>query len=59
MLADARVRELRVGSRFCTAFDELRNYLTIQATAGVRITSSERKQIVNRRWSALMAELSV
>ena len=45
-------------SRFCTAFDELRNYLRIQRVQGNRVTASERREIFKTRWSTLMAELA-
>ena len=46
-------------SRFCTAFDELRNYLRTQIPSDGPTTSAQRRQIFNQRWSTLMAELSV
>ncbi len=45
-------------SRFCMAYDELRNYLRIKPSATSAVKSSERKEIFRRRWSTLMAELS-
>ena len=46
-------------SRFCTAFDELRNYLRVKRSGHKRTTSADRRQIFRTKWSALMAELSV
>ena len=45
-------------SRFCTAFDELRNYLRIRTTANNTLTPPERRRIFKQRWSTLLAELS-
>ncbi len=45
-------------SRFCNAFDELRNYLRIQTVSGQRVSASSRRQIFTERWSTLMTELS-
>ena len=45
-------------SRFCTAFDELRNYLRIRTTASRPVASSEKRRIFKQRWSTLMAVLS-
>ena len=45
-------------SRFCAAFDELRNYLRNGTTASQPVTSSDRRRTFQTRWSALLAELS-
>ena len=45
-------------SRFCAAFDELRNYLRVRKTRGERVTASDRRRAFKTRWSALLAELS-
>ena len=45
-------------SRFCTAFDELRNYLRVPAMDGKQVSASSRRQIFTERWSTLMTELS-
>jgi putative transposase len=45
-------------SRFCTAFDELRNYLRVTATDGQQVSASSRRNIFTERWSTLMTELS-
>lgn len=45
-------------SRFCTAFDELRNYLKLEQGDTVPPTSAQRRDAFNERWSTLMAELS-
>ncbi len=51
-------KKFESASRFCTAFDELRNYLRIQTPSDRRMASAQRREIFNQRWSALMAELS-
>ena len=46
-------------SRFCTAFDELRNYLRYKDHGHHnRITAAERRTIFTQRWSSLLAELA-
>ena len=45
-------------SRFCTAFDELRNYLRITDSNHDGITAAEKRTVFSARWSALMAELA-
>jgi len=45
-------------SRFCSAFDELRNYLRVPIVSNQRISASSRRQIFTDKWSALMTELS-
>jgi hypothetical protein len=45
-------------SRFCTAFDELRNYLTVTDSTHDGITAAEKRTVFSARWSTLMAELA-
>ena len=45
-------------SRFCTAFDELRNYLRVTGSKRNGITAAERRTVFSARWSSLMAELA-
>jgi transposase-like protein len=45
-------------SRFCSAFDELRNYLKVGALDGQQASASSRRIIFTQRWSTLMTELS-
>ena len=45
-------------SRFCTAFDELCNYLRVRPTHGKHVPASHRREIFAGRWSALMTELA-
>ena len=44
--------------RFCTAFDELRDYLRVKRSEVEPITASDRRQIFRTKWATLMAELS-
>ena len=44
-------------SRFCTAFDELRNYLRATGSSANRMTAAEKRTVFSARWSTLMAEL--
>ena len=45
-------------SRFCNAFDELRNYLRVRPTGGEHVPADARRKIFTDRWSTLMHELS-
>jgi transposase-like protein len=45
-------------SRFCSAFDELRNYLRVRSMDDEPIPASKRREIFTARWSALMTELA-
>jgi len=45
-------------SRFCSAFDELRNYLRVRAVDGQQVSASDRRRIFTDKWSTLMTELS-
>jgi putative transposase len=45
-------------SRFCTAFDELRNYLRVTDSTHDGITAAEKRTVFSARWSTLMAELA-
>ena len=51
-------RNFESASRFCSAFDELRNYLRISSVADEPVPASKRKHIFTGRWSTLMAELA-
>ncbi len=44
--------------RFCSAFDELRQYLRIPNRPGEHVSSSERRRVFGARWQTLMAELA-
>ncbi len=52
-------RNFESASRFCTAFDELRNYLRVRATGGEHLPAASRREIFTRRWSTLMTDLAV
>jgi len=45
-------------SRFCSAFDELRNYLRGTGSTHDRIKAAEKRTVFSARWSTLMAELA-
>ena len=45
-------------SRFCSAFDGLRNYVRVRAVDGQRVPAPSRRQIFTARWTALMTELA-
>jgi putative transposase len=45
-------------SQFCTAFDELRNYLRVTDSNHDAITAATKRAIFTARWSTLMAELT-
>jgi len=45
-------------SRFCTAFDELQNYLRVRPTSGEHVSADVRRKIFTDKWSSLMTELS-
>ncbi|MDA1297881.1 MAG: IS6 family transposase [Chloroflexi bacterium] len=45
-------------SRFCTAFDELRNYLKVRTTGREQVSASDRRRIFSDKWTTLMAELA-
>ena len=54
MLGSARFES---ASRFCTAFDELRNYLRIRSTGGEHVPADIRRENFTNKWSTLMTEL--
>jgi transposase-like protein len=43
-------------SRFCTAFDELRNYLRVQPVGSEQVSADVRRKIFTNKWSTLMTE---
>jgi len=51
-------KQFESASRFCTAFDELRNYLRVQSGGSKHVPAKVRRQIFANRWSTLMTELS-
>ena len=44
-------------SRFCTAFDELRNYLRNRSTGGEQVPADIQRENFTNKWSTLMTEL--
>jgi len=44
-------------SRFCTAFDELRNYLRVGRSGGERDSATDRRQVFRTKWTTLIEEL--
>jgi len=51
-------KQFESASHFCTAFDELRNYLSIRSVGREHVSASRRREIFTERWSTLMTELS-
>ena len=49
-------RSFESASRFCSAFDELRNYLRIGPVDDEPVAASRRREIFTARWSAPMTE---
>ncbi len=44
--------------RFCSAFDELRQYLRIRLRSGEQVSLSERRRVFLARWQGLMEEMA-
>ena len=57
-VAMAKFAKFESASRFCTAFDELRNYLRVRGRDGEHVPANARRKIFTERWSTLMTELS-
>ncbi len=51
-------RNFESASRFCTAFDELRNYLRVRSVDDEPVAASRRREIFTGRLSTLMTELA-
>jgi putative transposase len=51
-------KQFESASRFCTEFDELRNYLRVQSTGSEHVSAEVRRKIFTNKWSTLMTELS-
>ncbi len=49
---------LESAKRFCSAFEELRQYLRIRPPTGEQVSLSERRQVFLARWQALTAEMA-
>ena len=50
--------QMESATRFCSAFEELRQYLRIPNNPGDHVSSSERPRIFGARWRSLMVELA-
>jgi transposase-like protein len=51
-------KQFESACRFCTAFDELRNYLRVQSSGSEHVPVDVRRKIFTNKWSTLMTELS-
>jgi transposase-like protein len=51
-------KQFESASRFCNAFDELRNYLRVQPVGSEHVSADVRRKIFTNKWSTLMTELS-
>ena len=51
-------KQFESASRFCTAFDELQNYLRVRSVGSEHVPADDRRKIFTERWSTLMTELS-
>ena len=50
--------QMESATRFCSAFEELRQYLRIPNNSGDHVSSSERRRVFGARWQSLMVELA-
>lgn len=46
-------------ARFCTAFDELRQYFRVRQWRGQTVPLAEQRQLFLTRWWSLIAEMQV
>jgi hypothetical protein len=51
-------KQFESASRFCTAFDELRNYLKVRTIGGEKVSATDIRQIFRDKWMTLLAELA-
>jgi len=51
-------KQFESASRFCTAFDELRNYLRVRSAGNEHVPAEVRRKIFTGKRSTLMTELS-
>ena len=51
-------KQFESASRFCNAFDELRNYLRVQSAGKEHVQAGTRRKIFTSKWSTLMTDLS-
>ena len=52
------LKSFESASRFCNAFDELRNYLKVNTTGGEKVSATDIRQIFSDKWTTLLAELA-
>ena len=52
------LKQFESASRFCNAFDELRNYLRVQSAGKEHVQADTRRKIFTSKWSTLMTDLS-
>jgi len=45
-------------ARFCSAFEELRQYFRVQARSGQVVSLGDRRRVFHERWATVMAELA-
>ena len=50
--------QMESATRFCSAFEELRQYLRIHSHPGERVSLSERRRVFGVGWQDLMAEIA-
>jgi len=50
--------QMESATRFCSAFEELRQYLRIPNNSGDHVSSSERRRVFGARWQSLIVELA-
>ena len=51
------LRQFEAAARFCSAFDELRQYLRDRQRRGETVSLAEQRQIFLTRWWSLIAEM--
>jgi transposase-like protein len=49
--------QMASAARFCSAFEELRQYLRIRPRPGEQVSLSERRRVFGPRWQDLMMEV--
>ena len=50
--------QMESATRFCSGFEELRQYLRLPSNRAEHVSSSERRRVFRTRWQALMTELA-
>ena len=51
-------KRMESAKRFCSAFEELRQYLRIRPPVGEQVSLSEKRRIFLARWQALATEMA-